>query len=160
LMNIKLDGESPFQQFNNYPLHYASIFTHKTFTNPESDTDIPVYLEAGEHTDSYTISLDYLTTTLEKVEQLINEIQSLSLELTNLVGNNTDKYRDIRVEEFIAGNTDQFIDWADQMNELYEDVKVFNPDVREIGAFSSLNIAEKQLRSLAKEVNKLIVRKD
>src|SRR5690625_2487359 len=159
-MNIKIDGEIPFQQFKNYPLDYASNFTHKTFTNPERDTDIPVYLEAGEHTVSFKISLDYLTTTIEKVEQLINEIQSLSLELTNLVGNNTDKYRDIRVEEFIPGITDQFIDWADRMNELYEDVKVFNPDVREIGAFSSLNIAEKQLRSLAKEVNKLIVRKD
>lgn len=158
-MNISIDGEVPFQQFKNYPMKYQSKFANVTFQDEDAN-HIPVLLEAGHHTIGFEISLDPIQSTIEQVEQLTNEIQTLSLELTNLVGPNIDRHRDLDVEAFIPGVTDQLNDWADQMNALYEEVKAFNPDVNDIGAFSSLNIAEKQLRSLSKEIDKLIVRKN
>jgi ABC-type glycerol-3-phosphate transport system substrate-binding protein len=157
-MNIIIDGEIPFNQFKNYPFVYQSEFNRYTLQDAENN-NIPVYLEAGQHTIGFAISLDPIKSTIEKVEELTNEIQSLSLELTNLVGPNIDRHRDLDVESYIPGVTDQLISWADEMNELYEEMKKFNPDVNDIGAFSSLNIAEKQLRSLSEEVDKLIVRK-
>ncbi|WP_197276454.1 ABC transporter substrate-binding protein [Bacillus sp. JCM 19034] len=43
---------------------------------------------------------------------------------------------------------------------MYEVVSVYNPDVPQIGAFANLNIAEQQLRSLADDIDRLVVRKN
>lgn len=159
-MNIHINDKIPFEEFKNYPFNYNTRFTNTTVRDLGTNEKIPVYLEEGSHTISFTISLDYVKPTIEAVERLINEIQFLSLEITNLAGPNADRHRDINVEEFIPGVTDQLVAWADEMNLLYENLRVHNPNVTEIGAFASLNIAETQLRSLADEIDKLVVRKN
>ena len=159
-MNIYIDNEIPFKQLKNYSFDYVSEFKHITIQDSEKDENIPVYLEAGKHTIGFAISLDYIKETIEKSEKLTKEIQALSLELTKLTGPNIDRNRDIDVEKYIPGVTDQLVSWTNQIGELYDDVKKFNPEVSEIGAFSSLNMAEKQLKSLADNVDKLIVRKN
>ncbi|SDZ48250.1 ABC-type glycerol-3-phosphate transport system, substrate-binding protein [Evansella caseinilytica] len=159
-LNIAIDDAIPFRQFNNYPLPYTANFTRTTIREQETDKEIPVYLDAGKHTIRFSISIDHLKPTVETIEQLINDIQSLSLEITNLAGPDADRHRDINIEDYIPGVTEQLLNWADTMNRLYENMKALQPDADEIGAFSSLNIAEKQLRSLAEETNKLIVRKN
>ncbi|MFN7252326.1 MAG: extracellular solute-binding protein [Anaerobacillus sp.] len=159
-LNIAINNEVPFQELRNYPFNYVSKFTNVTVHDLETKENIPIFLEAGKHTISFAISLDYIKSTIEAVERLINEIQALSLEMTNLAGPNVDRYRDINVEEFIPGVTAQLFSWADEMAQLYGNMSAFNPTVDDIGAFTSLKIAEKQLRSLASEVDKLLVRKN
>ncbi|WP_245308295.1 extracellular solute-binding protein [Halalkalibacter urbisdiaboli] len=159
-MNILIDDEIPFKQFKHYPFDYVSDFTNTTIQNPETGENIPIYLDAGKHSISFAISLDHIKPTIEAVERLISEIQLLSLELNNLAGPIVDRNRDIDVEEFVPGVTEQLLAWADEMGELYGNMQTFNPTVDGIGAFSSLDIAEKQLRSLARDVDKLIVRKN
>lgn len=159
-VNFLIDGEIPFQELKNYPIDYTTNFTNTTLLDSKSGEELPVYLEAGQHTLSLAISIDPIKDTIEEIEQMLGEIQALSLELTNLVGPNVDRNRDIDVEMFIPGVTDLLNSWADQLNRMYEDIKIYNPEVAEIGAFSSLTISEKQLRSMAKDIDKLIVRKN
>lgn len=159
-VNMTIDGHIPFKQYQNYPFDYTSEFTHTTIHDSEKDKDVPIYLEAGKHTIGLTISLDHIKSTIEKIEQLTKEIQTLSLELTKLAGPSIDRNRDIDVEKYIPGVTKQLETWTTEISELYEGVKKHNPNVAEIGAFSSLNIAEKQLKGLSKNVDKLVVRKN
>ncbi|MEK5038249.1 extracellular solute-binding protein [Sporosarcina sp. FSL K6-3457] len=159
-VNMTIDGDIPFKQYQNYPFDYTSEFTHMTIRDAERDKDIPIYLERGKHTIGLTISLDHIKSTIEKVEQLTKEIQTLSLELTKLAGPSIDRNRDIDVEKYIPGVTKQLETWTIEIRDLYEGVKKYNPNVAEIGAFSSLTIAEKQLKGLSKNVDKLIVRKN
>lgn len=159
-VNMTIDESVPFNQLKNYPFDYSPDFTHMTIHDSEKNIDIPIYLEAGKHTIGLTISMDYLKPTIEKVEQITNEIQTLSLELTKLTGPSIDRNRDIDVEKYIPGVTKQLQTWSNELGELYVEVKKYNPDVKEIGAFSSLNIAEKQLKVLSENVDKLIVRKN
>lgn len=159
-MNIAIDGEIPFKQLKNYPFDYTSTYTSYTLQDTESGAELPIYLEAGTHRVSFTISIDALKGVLEETERITKEIQQLSLELNNLAGPNVDRNRDIDAEKFIPGITEQLLDWAEQLKKLREEVSLFNPDVEEIGAFSSLNISEKLLRSLAKEPKKLVTRKN
>ncbi|MDC3416870.1 extracellular solute-binding protein [Aquibacillus salsiterrae] len=159
-MQIKLDGKIPFKKFKDYPFEYTRGFENTTLINKETNEKIPVYLKRGTHKVSFMISIAPLKPTIEKVEQLSSEIQALSLELTNLAGPNLDRNRDIDIEEFLPGVENQLINWADEINQLYQGLKAFSPNVTEIGAFSQLNIAEEQLKSLAEEVDKLIVRKN
>lgn len=157
-MNIEINDVIPVQALRDYPFSYASQYTHHTLSD-HAGKAIPIYLEAGLNTVSYQITLEPIKATLERVEQLIQEIQSLSLELTNLVGPEVDRHRDINVEVYIPGVTERLMKWADELANLYESVKAFNPNRNEIGAFSGLTIAEQQLRSLADQVEKLARRK-
>ncbi|WP_062052224.1 hypothetical protein [Bacillus sp. JCM 19034] len=108
-IHILINDEIPVAEYQNYPLDYTTEFKVHTVTDFESDTPIPIYLEEGLNTLSFVISLDPLKETIEAVEQLIYEIQLLSLELNNLAGPNADRHRDINVEEFIPGVTEQLI---------------------------------------------------
>ena len=159
-MNIAIDGEIPFKQLKNYPFDYTSKYTTSTLQDLKSGENLPIYLDAGKHTLSFSISIDSLKKVLEEIERITSEIQELSLELNNLAGPNVDRNRDIDAETFIPGITDQLIDWAEQLNGLSEEVSVYNPDVDEIGAFSSLTIVEKLLRSIANEPKKIVKRKN
>lgn len=158
-MNIEIDDEIPFREFKNYPFAYKSDFTNYTLTDNEK-SKIPIYLEKGTHKVSFTISSDHIRSTIENTERIMSEIQSLSLELKNLIGQGSDKYRDLKVEEYIPGITDQFLSWAEQVDEMYKEIQIYNPDVKEIGAFTTLKIVQKQFESIAQKVNKLITRKD
>ncbi|GAF64099.1 ABC transporter substrate-binding protein [Bacillus sp. TS-2] len=157
--NIYLNDQIPFASFKNYPIHYQNTFAFNSFIDSETQESIPIYLEKGVHSLSFEISLAPLKETIEHVEQLIRDIQALSLELTNLAGPNADRHRDIDVEQFIPGVTNQLVSWADELGERYEALLVFSDSSSEIGAFAALTIAESQLRSLADEIDKLIVRK-
>ncbi|MBU5594069.1 extracellular solute-binding protein [Amphibacillus sp. MSJ-3] len=157
-MNIELDGEIPFQSFKDFPFPYQSKYYHYTLAD-QSDQKIPIYLEEGSHTISFQITVEPLKEAMEQIERLTNEIQNLSLELTNLIGPDADRYRDINVEDYIPGVTDLMISWADEMATIYEEMKTFNPDKNAIGAFSELRIAEEQLRSLAERPEQIARRK-
>ena len=50
--------------------------------------------------------------------------------------------------------------WADELSQVMENAKVYNPGKDKIAAFSSVKIAENQLRSLAKKPDELIYRID
>ncbi|MBM7675712.1 extracellular solute-binding protein [Gracilibacillus alcaliphilus] len=158
-MDVKIDGQIPFQSFQHYPVSYTTGYQQMTFVDMEQNK-IPIYIEEGEHTLSFQLSIAPLKQTIEEVERLSSEIQTLSLELTNLVGPNVDRNRDIDVESYIPDTKQQLLDWADQLAALYEEIQPFNPGVNEIGTFSALSIAEVQLRSLADEVDKLASRKN
>lgn len=157
-VNVLVDGKIPYQELKDYPIQYTTSYQTMVFSHNQKQ--LPIYLEEGTHTLSLQISMSPIKSTIEKVEQISAEIQALSLELTNLVGPSVDKNRDIDIEQYIPGIEDLLIRWAEQMNTLYKEVKEFNPSVKEIGAFSSLVIAEKQLRSIAEDVDELVVRKN
>ncbi|MCZ0702156.1 ABC-type glycerol-3-phosphate transport system substrate-binding protein/uncharacterized protein (UPF0335 family) [Natronobacillus azotifigens] len=158
-MNIKINDEIPFESFNNHPFPYVSSFEHHTFID-DAGEKIPIYLEAGTNTISYQITIEPVKEAIEQIERLITEVQTLSLELTNLVGPDVDRHRDIDVERYIPGVIDLLISWADEMEDIYESMKAFNPNRNEVGAFSGLTIAEQQLRSLADQPNRLARRKN
>src|SRR5699024_5035410 len=106
------------------------------------------------------ITVEPIKEVMEQIERLTSEIQNLSLELTNLIGPDADRYRDINVEDYIPGVTDLMISWADEMGAIYKNMKTFNPDKNAIGAFSELRIAEEQLRSLAERPERIAQRKN
>ncbi|WP_169793102.1 extracellular solute-binding protein [Amphibacillus sediminis] len=158
-MNIEINGRVPYQALQNHPFLYQSTFVHYTLAN-DQEQPIPIYLEEGVNTVAFQIAIEPLKETMEQIERLTSEIQNLSLELTNLVGPDVDRHRDINVEDYIPGVTDLMLSWADEMADIYEEMKAFNPNKDTVGAFSGLKIAEEQLRSLAEEVKKLAQRKD
>lgn len=156
-MDIMIDDQIPNEALQNFALPYQS--SYQLFHFQLDNKKIPIYLEEGKHTLSFQLTLGPIKQAIEEIEQISTEIQSLSLELTNLIGPNPDRNRDLKVEEYIPDTEKLLLYWADKLDDIYGQMKTFNRKADEIGAYSSLVIASEQLKSIAEEVDKLVVRK-
>lgn len=158
-MNIRIDGELPNTEFENCAFDYKKDYNLYTLLDSE-ENKISVPLSAGEHTISMQISMEPLRNALETIEQIMGKVNDLSLEVTKVAGTNKDKYRDFSLESYIPGIGDTLTQWADELAAVMEEARTYNPDKKKIAAFSSISIAENQLRSLAKKPDELIYRID
>lgn len=156
-MNIAIDGVIPNTAFENYAFAYDKDY--KLYTLVDSDGNkLSVNLSEGTHTISLSISMDPIRSSLEKIDQIMSQVNDLSLEITKVVGTNKDKYRDFDLEAYIPGLGDKLKGWATELDQLMVEAKTYNPKVNKIAAFSSLTIASSQLRSLAKKPDELLYR--
>lgn len=158
-MNISIDGELPNTVFQNHAFAYEKSYEMYTLTDTEGNK-VSVPLAEGRHTISMQISMEPLREALETVEDIMGKVNDLSLEVTKVVGTNKDKYRDFSLESYIPGIGETMVSWADELAVVMENARVYNPDKKKIAAFSSISIAENQLRSLAKKPDELIYRMD
>ena len=158
-MNIRIDGELPNTEFENCAFAYKKDYNLYTLLDSEGNK-ISVPLGAAQHTISMQISMEPLRNALETIEQIMGKVNDLSLEVTKVAGTNKDKYRDFSLESYIPGIGDTLIQWADELAAVMEEARTYNPDKKKIAAFSSISIAENQLRSLAKKPDELIYRID
>ena len=158
-MNIRIDGELPNTEFENCAFAYKKDYNLYTLLDSEGNK-ISVPLGAGRRTISMQISMEPLRNALETIEQIMGKVNDLSLEVTKVAGTNKDKYRDFSLESYIPGIGDTLTQWADELAAVMEEARTYNPDKKKIAAFSSISIAENQLRSLAKKPDELIYRID
>lgn len=152
--DIKIDGEIPNTLMKSYPFAYTKDFKNLTLKDNESDP-MAIYLEEGEHTISLTLNSENIRHVLEAVDRIMSEINDLTLEITKVAGKNKDKYRDLDLVKYIPDVEERLINWANQLDSLYESVKKYNTDVKRIAAFSSVSVASSRLRSLAENPNEL-----
>lgn len=158
-MNVEVDGKIPNTALSNYGFQYQKDYEMFTLKDQEGNK-ISQYLEAGTHTISLQISMEPVRKFLETIEKIMSDVNNLSLEVTKVAGTNKDKYRDFSLETYIPGIGDVLLGWADELKLIMEEAKIYNPGVKKIAAFSSVTIAENQLRSLAVKPNELIYRMD
>jgi ABC-type sugar transport system, periplasmic component len=158
-MDIKIDGKVPNTAFKNHAFAYEKKYELYTMQDADGNK-ISVPLEAGKHTISMQISMEPIRESLETIEKVMSRVNDLSLEVTKVAGTNKDKFRDFSLESYLPGIGDTMNGWADQLNQVMQNARVYNPKKKKIAAFSSTSIAENQLRSLAKKPDELIYRID
>lgn len=160
-VDVRVDGKIPNTQFQGYSVAYTTNYKTASFVD-ENGEKLSVYLDEGVHTLSFTISAEYLRYALEKVDEIMNGVNDLSLEVTKVAGTNKDKYRDLKITRYIPDVQSRLNNWV---NELYEVANVATnyvavKDPEDVAAFGYLIIAAKQLKSLADEPNELVYRVD
>ena len=158
-MNVRIDGKLPNTAFENHAFAYEKKY--EMYTMVDSDgSKISIPLEAGNHTISLQISMEPIRESLETIEKIMGRVNDLSLEVTKVAGTNKDKSRDFSLEAYIPGIGDMMTGWADELDQVMEDARAYNPKKNKIAAYASVKIAENQLRSLAKKPDELIYRID
>lgn len=159
--NWKIDGEIPNTAFESYQVLANSGFKTKSLTDSEGNK-LSVYLEAGEHTISITITVDEIRYALEATDRIMSGISDLSLEVTKVAGTNKDKYRDLKLTRYIPDLQERLEGWVDELYSLAERATVYvdADKASDVAAFSYLLIAADQLASLAEEPNELVYRVD
>ena len=155
----RIDGEIPDSSFVSYPIEACNNFETKSLTD-SAGNKLSVYLEAGEHTISITISADNLRYALESVDAIMSGISDLSLEVTKVAGTNTDKYRDLKLTRYIPDIQDRLNGWVSDLYDITTQAEVYVGVLKpeKVAAFSYLLIAARQLSDLAEEPNELVYR--
>ncbi len=159
--DFRIDGEIPNTAFESYAIPASAGFSTHTLQD-EAENALSVYLEAGEHTVSITITTDPIRYALEAVDEIMSGISDLSLEVKKVAGTNKDKYRDLKLTRYIPDLETRLYGWVDQLREVTARAQGFvdaeTPD--DVAAFSYLLIAADQLESLAEEPDELVYRVD
>lgn len=160
-LDVRVDGEIPNTAFRSWQAEYNTKYTTVTMKDADGN-NLSVYLDAGDHTISMTISADNLRYVLEQVDVIMNGINDLSLDVTKVAGTNKDKYRDLRLTRYIPDVQERLYGWVDTLNQLCEIglQYVDSNKPEDVAAFGYLNIAAKQLKSLGDEPDELIYRVD
>ena len=160
-LDWRIDGEIPNTAFQNWEAEYTTKYRTTTLKD-DGGNNLSVYLDAGYHTISATISAENLRYVLEQVDEIMNGINDLSLEVTKVAGTNKDKYRDLRLTRYIPDVQSRIYGWVDRLYALAKIGTQFvgEDDPEDVAAFAYLIIAAKQLKTLGDEPNELIYRVD
>lgn len=154
-LNVEVDGIVPDTSLLSYPMEYTGKYKTITMTDQE-DKKLSIYLEPGEHTISLTISIDNIRHILEALDEIMSSINDLALELTKVAGTNSDKYRDLKLSRYIPDLEETLFGYADRLDQLQETVRSYTGENKKsIAILSSMNIAARQLISLAKEPDEI-----
>jgi ABC-type glycerol-3-phosphate transport system substrate-binding protein len=153
-VDIAVDGSIPSSEFSVYPLNYTTKYITSTL-NDDDKNKLSIYLEEGTHTISFTINIANTCDVLEGVSKIMGEINDLSLEITKVAGTNKDKYRDLKIERYIPNVQEEIYSWADELDSLYDSMKIYTTKKGEIAAFSSIIVASTQLRSFAEDPSEM-----
>jgi ABC-type glycerol-3-phosphate transport system substrate-binding protein len=147
-VDIAVDGEIPNEAFRSYSMAYTTKYKTSTLKD-SNDNDLSVYLEAGEHTISYTISMDNICYIMEELDLVMSEVNDLALEITKVAGSNADKYRDLKLSRYIPNLEETLYGYADKLTELEQSAVKWSDSDKNVAVMSSMLIAAKQLKSLA-----------
>ena len=151
-VDIKVDGKIPNKELASYAFDYQKSFETMTLTGSD-DEKMAIYLEAGTHTISTTLSNDNIRTALETVDVVMSEISDLSLEITKVAGSAQDKWRDIKIKEYVPDIEERMDRWIASLKEQYKILAAYSPEEEDIGALSGLDKAITKLEDLNEDVN-------
>lgn len=150
---VLLDGALCTEDFRNVAFDYSRGFTTMTVEDA-SGAPVGVYFEANTaHTLTLVVSLENMAQSIDGVQEIIGEINAVSLELMKITGNSTSKYRDFDVASYMPELESTLNGWAERIEEIYEQLHTFSPNVKTVGEYAALQICVKQLRSLAADIN-------
>jgi len=150
---IKIDGVVPFDLLESYAFPYTTSFINRTLTD-ENNENLKVYLEAGTHELTLEAVNYPYRQTIETIQYVMSEIQSLSLRVKRYTSGGTDRYRDWDIEAYFPEATGDILAWAELLEESY--AKLLNlTDINQPSEVGNMKVAATRLRNIAENINKL-----
>ena len=151
---IYIDGEIPFKEFECYLFPEAKKWTNHTLNN--NGEDYYVYLEAGvKHTISFETTAVQYTDLIERLYVVMDAINTLGLTVASITGSSTNKFTDWNIVKYLPNLVEDLQAYAAELTAVYDAINALYPESREASEVSSLNVAAKQLKNLAKRPNKI-----
>lgn len=146
---IKIDGEVPFKELNNYPFRYGKDWRNETLG--KKGAPYWIYLGEGKHTLSLGVNLSKMRPVSDEISKVMKEISELTLEIQKLTGNKKDIFRDWDIADYIPGIKQRMDGWAKRLENQYKGFAK-QGDVEEL---INLKLAVSQLNRLSKDPNEL-----
>lgn len=120
---IKIDGEVPFKEFDEYVFTYDEDWT----TKPLGDGKNPyyVYLEKGEHTLSMKVVMGPLTDVIHTVTDITSRLSNAIRNITMVTGQSPDLNYDYQLERQIPSLLGDLQTIVDELKDCNEKIAAF-----------------------------------
>jgi ABC-type glycerol-3-phosphate transport system substrate-binding protein len=93
--------------------------------------------------------MDNICYIMERLDEIMSQVNDLALEITKVAGTNADKYRDLKLSRYIPNLEETLTGYADELAELEQSAVKWSDSDKNVAVMSSMLIAAEQLRSLA-----------
>ncbi|UUX34993.1 extracellular solute-binding protein [Fundicoccus culcitae] len=152
--NIYLNGAIPFAQMQHYRINPSDQWENQTLTDSQG-VPYEFYLEAGTNQLSLEVDVSPMTPVIGSLTQMMQEINQLGLELSQLTGNRVDANRDWQIMDYMPDLIERFDGWIVQLEADY----TLLDDVYNQAAASpdqvTLQVIINRLRTLKEDPNDL-----
>ena len=147
-IDIELNGTIPFSEFRAVPLKYHRLMKNHLLA------EWPVYLEKGVHEIVLVINGEPYHALSGALREVAEEINTLSVSLQKITGNNQDPNRDWNIVEFLPDMLTDMERWKRVIDTAREEILVLS-NGKTTEETNKLAVALKQLRKLMDKPNKV-----
>ena len=151
--SIYINGEIPFQEFLAMAFPYTMQFRNRTLMD-DAGTPYYVYLEAGINTIALEAVNYPYRFAIETLQSVMQQIQSLSLEIKRYTAGSNDLYRDWEIETYFPNAKNNLLAWADQLEIMYDQLLVVSIN-QNPSQLANVRVSIARLRTLANQINRL-----
>lgn len=151
--NIYIDNQIPFEEFQAYLFPSNKNYQNVVLENEAGP--LAVYLEEGNHTISIESTISPYMVYIDQLNQIMDRISSISLMVQTITGGNVNDTIDWNIVKYIPTLEADLLMYADQLEEIFNIIDDLDTGSNNIGEVSTLNVAAKQLRRIARTPNKI-----
>ncbi|HAF47862.1 MAG TPA: ABC transporter substrate-binding protein [Anaerolineaceae bacterium] len=109
---ILINDQVLFDEFHEVPFGYSTDWENKTLGQQEP---YKIYLKKGKNTLGLQANNSPYHSAIEKIKKVLIDINTLSLEIKKLTGNQVDIYKEWEITEYIPDIKEQLIAIADDL---------------------------------------------
>lgn len=145
---LLIDSSVPFAEVAHYPFEYSKKWSNITLGDANG-TPYLFYLSKGSHVITLVADASPAEPVLAAINQVMQEIEDLSLSIKKLIGNQKDRSRGWNISEYIPDMDRQLKKWADALEKEANYLQGLSKSKRESQEVVSLQLAVRKLRTLA-----------
>lgn len=119
---ITIDGEVPFAELEGYQFNYDSDWRMDTLSDAEG-TPYRIYLEAGTHTIRMEVVLDEFSDIINRVDGVLQNLNSIYRRVIRITGVSPDAYRDYQLGETLPELEEELKELSTLLTEIIEDMR-------------------------------------
>lgn len=151
--NIFLDGEVPFTELEGFL--FPSSKKYQNIVLGDDSNTYQFYLEAGTHTLSLETTISPYIDYIDQLNEIMDQISSISLQVQTITGGNIADALDWNVLKYIPDLEERLLEYANTLETIYQEIDALDLGADDEGEVSTLNVAAKQLRRIAKTPNRI-----
>ncbi|MGB0175388.1 MAG: hypothetical protein ACPF9F_03670, partial [Acholeplasmataceae bacterium] len=150
---IYINGEVPFDAFDTVAFPHTMSFINRTMTQSDG-TPYYVHLESGVNTITLEAVSHPYKTAIETMKYIMNEIQSLALDIKRYTSGGTDRYRDWDISVYFPQAENEIRAWSIILDMLYDNLlTIASGDAP--SELANILVSKERLLDIADNINQL-----
>ncbi|MCM3720209.1 extracellular solute-binding protein [Fictibacillus phosphorivorans] len=154
---LLIDGEMPFAEAAPFTFDFNKSWSNVTLSDKKGKAYL-FYLTKGEHDIGLEADASPVEPVLHTTNNIMREMEELTLEIRKLTGNQTDTARGWKISEYIPGIDKKLAGWADELESELKHLRTLDNTDEDSKDMISLKMAIQKLRKLSKEPDEIPAR--
>lgn len=151
---LLIDGKVPFSEAAPITFDFNKNWTNVTLEDNKGKPFL-FYLKKGEHEIGLEADASPVEPVLHTTNEIMREMEELTLEIRKLTGNQTDRSRGWKISEYIPGIDKKLSGWADRLDQELKYLRSLDHSSEDSQDIVSLEMAAQKLGNLSKKPDQI-----